>query len=88
MPPLTRIGPGSVLGELSFFDGQPRSVNAWAVSDCELAVMTMEQYSAFEAEHPGLARDLLFALGRIVATRLRKTTSYSWDSAYRSRIGM
>jgi CRP-like cAMP-binding protein len=88
MPPLSRIRPGSVLGELSFFDGEPRSVSAWAVDDCDLAVMTMDQYVAFESSNPGLARDLLFALGRILATRLRKTTSQSWDSAYRSRLGV
>lgn len=75
MGPLTRIGPGSVLGEQSFFDGQPRSASAWAVADCEVAAMSPDQFAAFEESHPALARDLLFALCRILATRLRSTTA-------------
>jgi CRP/FNR family transcriptional regulator, cyclic AMP receptor protein len=75
MGPLARISPGSVLGEQSFFDGKPRSASVWAVNDCEVAAMTPEQYAAFEGAKPALARDLLFALGRILAIRLRRTTA-------------
>jgi CRP/FNR family transcriptional regulator, cyclic AMP receptor protein len=75
MGPLTRVGPGSVLGEQSFFDGNPRSASVWAVDDCEVAAMTPEQYAAFETARPGLARELLFALGKILAIRLRRTTA-------------
>jgi CRP/FNR family cyclic AMP-dependent transcriptional regulator len=73
--PLTRVGPGSVLGEQSFFDGNPRSASVWAVDECEVAAMTPDQYAAFAAARPGLARELLFALGRILAIRLRRTTA-------------
>jgi CRP/FNR family transcriptional regulator, cyclic AMP receptor protein len=66
---------GSVLGEQAFFDGGPWSAGAWAVNGCEVAAMTPDQYSAFEQSSPALARDLLFALGRILAIRLRKTTA-------------
>jgi CRP/FNR family transcriptional regulator, cyclic AMP receptor protein len=69
------VGAGSVLGELAFFDGGPRSAGAWAVDDCEVAAMTPEQYSAFEQTSPALARELIFALGRILATRLRLTNA-------------
>jgi CRP-like cAMP-binding protein len=69
------VGAGSVLGELAFFDGGPRSAGAWAVNDCEVAAMTPDQYSAFEQSSPALARELLFALGRILAIRLRNTTA-------------
>jgi CRP/FNR family cyclic AMP-dependent transcriptional regulator len=75
MGPLTRVGAGSVLGEQSFFDGNPRSASVWAVDECEVAAMTPEQYAAFEAARPGLARELLFALGKILAVRLRRTTA-------------
>jgi CRP/FNR family cyclic AMP-dependent transcriptional regulator len=67
------VGAGSVLGELAFFDGGPRSAGAWAVDDCDVATMTPDQYSAFEKISPALARELLFALGRILALRLRRT---------------
>jgi hypothetical protein len=75
MGSLTRVGPGSVLGEQSFFDGNPRSATVWAVDDSEVAAMTPEQYTAFTAANPGLAREFLFALGRILAIRLRRTTA-------------
>jgi|SRR5215469_8185881 CRP-like cAMP-binding protein len=67
------VGAGSVLGELAFFDGGPRSAGAWAVRNCEIAAMTPDQYTAFEKSAPVLARGLLFALGRILAIRLRRT---------------
>jgi CRP/FNR family cyclic AMP-dependent transcriptional regulator len=69
------VGAGSVLGELAFFDGGPRSASAWAVDDCEVAAMTADQYTAFEQSSPALARELLFALGRILAIRLRATNA-------------
>src|SRR5215475_7522284 len=75
MGPLTRVGAGSVLGEQSFFDGNPRSASVWAVDDCEVATMTPEQYAAFETARPKLARELLFALGKILSIRLRRTTA-------------
>jgi hypothetical protein len=37
--------------------------------------MTPEQYATFASAKPGLARELLFALGRILAIRLRRTTA-------------
>lgn len=72
---LTRIGAGSVLGEQSFFDGHPRSASVWAVRDCEVAAMTPQQYRAMEEANPARARELLFALGRTLAIRLRRTTA-------------
>jgi CRP-like cAMP-binding protein len=69
------VGAGSVLGELAFFDGGPRSAGAWAVDDSDVAAMTPDQYTAFEESCPVLARELLFALGRILAIRLRRTTA-------------
>lgn len=75
MGPLTRVGAGSVLGEQSFFDGNPRSASVWAVVDSEVAAMTPQQYADFTTARPELTRELLFALGRILAVRLRRTTA-------------
>lgn len=75
---LGRVGKvvaGSVLGEQAFFDAEPRSASAWAITPCDLRSLDLDQYAAFERAHPGLARDLLFALGRILAIRLRQTTA-------------
>jgi len=72
---LAKFGPGSVVGEQAFFDGGPRSAGAWAVANCTVATLTPEQFSAFAEVNPGLGRDLLMALGRILAIRLRRTTA-------------
>ena len=72
--PLARIGVGSALGEQSFFDGLPRSANVWAVDDGELLALDFEDFNRFSRNEPALARDLLFALARILSVRLRNTT--------------
>jgi CRP-like cAMP-binding protein len=72
--PLARIGAGSVIGEQSFFDGMPRSANVWAVSDGELLSLDFDDFNRFGREEPALARDLLFALARVLSVRLRNTT--------------
>ncbi len=72
--PLAKIGVGSVIGEQSFFDGQPRSANVWAVSDGELLCLTQERFHKLAEAQPKLTRDLLFALGRILSLRLRNTS--------------
>lgn len=72
--PLAKINAGSVIGEQSFFDGEPRSANVWADSDGELLRLDYEDYDRFGREEPALARDLLFALARVLSTRLRNTT--------------
>lgn len=72
--PLARIGAGSIIGEQSFFDGQPRSANVWGVSDGELLRMEFDDFARFGREEPALARDMLLALARVLSTRLRNTT--------------
>src|SRR3954451_16477406 len=60
------VGPGSLLGEVAFFDGQPRSADVVATSDGELLSLTPAGFEEFAARHPGLARDLLMGLGQIL----------------------
>ena len=74
MSPLAKIGVGSVIGEQSFFDGLPRPVNVFAVTDGELLCLTPEKFHQLSAAEPALVRDLLFALARILSLRLRHTT--------------
>jgi CRP-like cAMP-binding protein len=71
---LARIGVGSVIGEQSFFDGLPRSANVWAVTEGELLTLDFEDFKRFAREEAALARDLLFALARVLSVRLRNTT--------------
>ena len=73
--PLRVLYPGSVVGEVAFFDGWPRSARVWAVDDSELVRLEVSAYNRFAAEHVQQANELLFALGRLVALRLRQSTA-------------
>ncbi len=74
MTSLARIGAGSILGEQSFFDGQPRSANVWAVTNGTLLLLPFEAFSRFGDAEPALARDFLFAMARVLSIRLRNTS--------------
>jgi CRP-like cAMP-binding protein len=66
------IAPGAVIGELSFFDGRPRSATIRAAGDCELFRLDIDDFEVLAAREPVLARTLLLGLGRILALRLRR----------------
>jgi CRP-like cAMP-binding protein len=73
MGAIAKVHPGSVVGELSFFDGRPRSAKVWAVADSELYRLDFADYQTYADAHPRQACDLLMAIGRVVASRLRRT---------------
>ena len=70
---IAKVHPGSVVGELSFFDGRPRSAKVWAVADSELYRLDYGDFQRYADAHPLQACDLLMAIGRVVALRLRRT---------------
>ena len=67
------VSAGSVIGELSFFDGGGRSALVRAMTPALLAELSPSDFDALAAANPDLARRLLFDLGRILAQRLRAT---------------
>ena len=68
---LREVLPGSVLGEVAFFDAGPRTAKVWAVEDSTLLRLNFEDYQKFAAANPQRSTELLFALGALVARRLR-----------------
>ena len=68
---IAKVHPGSVVGEIAFLDGLPRSATVWAVTDSELYRLDFTDYERFAAAHPRRTCDLLFAIGRVVTVRLR-----------------
>jgi CRP/FNR family cyclic AMP-dependent transcriptional regulator len=68
---IATITDGSVIGEMSFFDGAARSALVRALTPSLLAELTPTEFEALAAANPSLARQLLFDLGRILAQRLR-----------------
>ena len=74
--PIAKVRPGSVVGELSFLDGRPRSAKVWAIADSEVYQLDFENYERFAEAHPRQACSLLFAIGRVVALRLRRSQTH------------
>jgi CRP-like cAMP-binding protein len=67
------MGPGSVFGELAFFDAAPRSASVWAQDAVELWALPFAAFERLAAAHPRIAQLLLLDLGRVLATRLRRS---------------
>jgi CRP/FNR family transcriptional regulator, cyclic AMP receptor protein len=61
----------SVLGELAFFDGRPRSATLDAVTDVEVVRLDSEAFDRLLEHEPALAHAMLRDLARILALRLR-----------------
>lgn len=64
-------GPGSVLGEQSFVDGQPRSATVAALGDSDVLVLDPKQLQRMRARDPDLAAALLFDISRVLSLRHR-----------------
>jgi len=72
---------GSVVGEIGFLDGEPRSASVVAIEDGELLRLSMSAFETIASAYPRLGRTILLDLGRILARRLRVAT----DVATRAR---
>lgn len=84
MSPLAVIQPGSVVGEIAFFDDHSRSASVWSRGKTVLFRLRRPAFTDFQAREPALAADLLFALGKILAGRLRRANAASASgSSYR-----
>lgn len=64
--------PGSVFGEVALFDGRPRSVSVYAVKHSRLLRMDLAALLGFGRERAARSNELLLALGRVLAFRLRR----------------
>lgn len=65
-------GPGTVLGEVAFFDGKPRSATVRALDAAEVLRLSAEAFEVLAARHPELGRKFVLDLGRMLALRLRQ----------------
>ena len=69
---LSRESPGAVIGEVSLFDGRPRTASVWATQPTVLLKLGLPELQAFAAQNPRLGNELLFGLGRVLAFRFRR----------------
>lgn len=68
---LGRVGPGGVVGEVGFIDGQARTHHVRAVVDCRLRRLTREALLRLAHGDPDLFAKLTIALAQLVARRYR-----------------
>ncbi len=69
--PFKTIDAPSVVGELAFFDGRPRSATLDAVTDVEVVRLDTTAFERLSEHEPRLAHAMLLDLARILALRLR-----------------
>jgi len=75
---------GDILGELSAFDGEPRSATATALEPVEALVLTVAQFRDFLCAHPQVAIGLLEMLSRRLRDADRQRIEFgAYDSVGR-----
>lgn len=69
---LALLSKGSLVGELSVFDQQPRSATVTAIEDSKLFILRRKAMDSIMQLHPYIGIKILKGLNRILSTRLRK----------------
>jgi CRP/FNR family transcriptional regulator, cyclic AMP receptor protein len=64
------VGPGELFGEMAVLDGQPRSANATANTNCEIFVIDRREFLAFVRSQPTLATKII----ELMCARFRWTS--------------
>lgn len=68
---LCHLGAGSVIGEFSLLDDQPRSANVYAETDVVARWLSRADFEKMCLEHPAVGVAVLTTLSRNLATKLR-----------------
>ena len=67
---------GTMVGELAFIDGEPRSANVAAEMDLECGVLEAEDFLGLQQSHPRIHATVLRNIGVSLATKLRRATEH------------
>ncbi len=73
--PMTVVGAGATLGEMSMIDGEPRFATCVAVDATTFSVLSRESMVKILLEEPGLGSKILIKLVTLLSQRLRSTSS-------------
>jgi len=73
--PMTAVGPGATLGEMSMIDGEPRFATCIAVDSTTFSVLSRDSMVKIILEEPGLGSKILIKLVTLLSQRLRSTSS-------------
>lgn len=66
-----RVPTGSVVGEVGFLDGRPRSRHVRAKTACDLRKITREGFLALLTDDPNLFAKIMVAMSELLASRYR-----------------
>jgi CRP/FNR family cyclic AMP-dependent transcriptional regulator len=77
---LNIINPGQAFGEIALLDGQPRTADAVAMTDCELMVIDRRDFIPLLRREPDVALKLIETL----CVRIRRTSEQVEDVMYLS----
>jgi CRP-like cAMP-binding protein len=77
---LASLGPGDVIGEMSFIDQSRRSAGARTAEPSEFLVLTRTAFQSVQRERPEIAAGFYRNLASILAVRLRTTTELYRES--------
>jgi CRP-like cAMP-binding protein len=72
------LGRDEFFGDMALLDGEPRSADAIAKTDCQLLLLNREDFLSFLDTHPKVAANLLANLSR----RLRLNTTMLQEAAF------
>jgi CRP-like cAMP-binding protein/anti-anti-sigma regulatory factor len=72
---LSTVTAGTIIGEMSLLDGQPRSADILAKDHVFCYELTAESFSELQSGHPEIARKIYTALVRILGSRLREANA-------------
>lgn len=67
---LAILGPGTVVGEGSFFSHLSRNASVLAYSECKIWELSPSDFDALSKKYPAVALSLAMALGAILAIRM------------------
>lgn len=84
---LARFGPGDIFGEMSLFDGGPRSADVLSNSASSLLRISADRFNRLCKEQPDLANPLLFELAKTLAKRIRADDKKIADVYRLARMG-
>jgi CRP-like cAMP-binding protein len=70
--PIASVEPGMVVGEGTFFSGEPRSATVTPVTPGVAWSLQWDRFDAMTQKHPKLAADLVKGLAAVLAVRMRE----------------
>jgi CRP-like cAMP-binding protein len=75
---LNMIAAGGIFGEIALLDGQPRTADAFAVSDCQLMVIDRRDFVPLISQNPEIALKLI----EVLCSRIRRTSEQVEDMTF------